>query len=261
MTKIVSDNIKHHYNDDIESQVYKIIMKYTSNNKSLMCNLYYNSNNGQDNFLNFVNNAYIYILEHDFLSRYDKNKSTISTYVYTIMKYLTPLFLIQTKYNVSSQTARLMLTKRNNIGDSVRSIYQNSSYIDMSTSRVSLNNHRNCSDEDISFTDNNLLDDNSDPYYLMIENNMDYYTKILDDAIIRYCDTHGNKQNRDRNIDILRKYLIFNNYDNLIQDKKFTLEQLGECHSLTKERVRQIIQKFRTWVINDSKIKELLPSI
>lgn len=245
----------------LENQAYQLILKYTSNNKVLMYNFYNSSYDGRDSFFNFVNNAYVYILDHKYLDRYNAERSKLSTYIYTIMKCLTPLFLTQTIYNVSSNTARLMLTERNNIGNIVKSIYQNNNYIDTLDSKINVASSGSSSrDEDeVCFIDSSLADYDSDPYYQMIENNQKYYIEALDNAIVRYCNKQNNKDNIERNIDILRKYLIYNNYSNFGNSEKFTLEVLAKNYGLTRQGVQQIIQRFRNWVITcDSTIKNLI---
>lgn len=88
-------------NIDIYEQLNKIICKFLHNkNKQEKLT--------EDQFEDLRTIAIFYFIDNDLLSKFDKNRSKFSYYVYYIMERHYPIFLYQIKYNLSFNEARLL---------------------------------------------------------------------------------------------------------------------------------------------------------
>ena len=234
--------------DDIEYQIYKLILAYIYKNNYMLSKLDSCGVTVED----VANTAYIFCLDK-YRQLYDSKKSRLSTFIYMLMKKFDSVFIAQTVYNVSLTTARYLSGVQ---GDAVkhrtekyRQIY-NATPIDSCSSTLNIGNE--AEDDDARSSDINLADEFS---------NIDEAEQSYNDSLVlktynSVLDSYFSKRhpidqvNNDRDRDIITN-LIFNR-DN------YTLQDFGEKYGLTRERVRQILAKFCTYAKNNTNLRKVL---
>lgn len=241
-------------NVDEKVQIYRLIMSYAMNNSAVKEAL----KNYEDGLIDFVSYAYVHFMEM-FYNKYDPNVSKLSTYIYTVMNYLYPIFINQVKYSLDFNTARKLIHSfRPEVRDIMRKIYAERKTVDFCDSTIEIGTEDSSGDNDeVKYIDLNLADPNDYIEKLLDDYNDEDLYKQFDLILDRYIKSR-NVRNGDRVKDIIKEY-TFRNRNAEIGDK-ITLASIGEKYGLTRERIRQIVDKFYRWAKNDKELKACLDS-
>lgn len=255
MVKTESINSVDYKNLSIEEQAYRLIYHYVLNSRPHIYAILRDI--GSDAIDDFVSYAYEYILIH--ISRYDNNRSNISTFIYNTLDYLYPIFICQTKYQISFNTARAMAGNNSSRitpeqKERLISFYDYTKQLSVDGSSVSLMPN----DEDNNeLPDLNLADPNANVEDIVLNSEI-YENKILEvfyDEIDKYINrTKSLRDNEDikrRNKDIILRMA-------LKQDKSDTLQTIADDYNITRERVRQIYKKFCIWAQKNNNLRNVL---
>lgn len=239
---------------DEKIQIYRLIMSYAMNSSAIKEAL----KNNEDGLIDFVSYAYVHFMEI-FYNKYDPNVSKLSTYVYTVMNYLYPIFINQVKYSLDFNTARKLINSfRPEVRDIMRKMYAERKTVDFCDSTIEIRTEDSSGDNDeVKYIDLNLADPNDYIEKLLDDYNDEDLYKQFDLILDRYIKSR-NVRNGDRVKDIIKEY-TFRNRDAEIGDK-ITLASIGEKYGLTRERIRQIVDKFYKWAKNDKELKACLDS-
>lgn len=245
------------YDEDVKLQIYNLICKFAYEKPQVTSILH-----SRDEILDFINYAYVYYLEKLY-PIYDSTKSALSTHVFTFLNKMYYLFITQAQQNVSLKDARRMAggKSRNKLAtDYYNAIYKSSS---LSTGLDGIIcNELDGSTEDIVMSDYNMASDDSDPYEQMISTNVyetkeemlqTYIGQAFEDALNRYFDKRRiKKEARERDKDIIWRFTFKMGDDT-------TLQSLGKLYGgLSRERIRQICERFYEWARQDKKFREEL---
>lgn len=227
--------------------IYLLTCKYIYNNPII-------HNMVGDDMEDCVMNAYIMLCDIVAMS-YDPSKGAISTYVYSCLKSRIMPVIYQTKYNIDDKLALR----------AYRASKSNSDYFAVFNSLYhpkSLSVSGAAIDKDDTIEDSNelpiseLADETLDPAYIYEEGQLssdEDIEELLNDLIDKYLSTHN--YNNNRNVDMWRDIIIsLTLRDNSVEDK-ITLESVGNKWGITRERVRQIYNKFKKWVITTKQIE------
>lgn len=245
---------KKEYTEDIKLQIYKVISKYATSHSNIYSIL------KEDELEDFISYAYTHYLDKLY-SNFDSEKGALSTHIYACLDKLYPVYIQQAKKHVDFATARILAsTDSSRIAsiNSCKNLYSTKS-IDVCESAITSSNP---SIDDL-IPDSSLADEKSDPYYILIENTSKYSSeqikqteigKIFEDCLNRYINTHEYKNKyyiaRD-------KYVIWNY--TFREGSDVTYQSLADkWGGISRERVRQIINKFYHWVSKDKKLREAL---
>lgn len=236
-------------NQSLEEQLFRLIASYAYNNTNVYAQLA-NTTDGIEDFMSF---AYTHLLS-ELLPKWDPEKGSLSTYVYSTLDYLYPVFIAQAKYQVSfSMGRKLTSSTRLEQRDKYKEIYVNKSSIDTCSTILMTNKtpKDNNNDSDTQIPDSSLADPNSNiEKYEEDEFNQDIL-KIFDSCLDRYFDRPSTvKDNIERNKEIIKTYTL-NRQDS-------TLQNIGNKYNLSRERVRQICDKFYRWASKDKELRSVL---
>lgn len=241
-------------NIDDKEQVYRLIMSYARSNSAIVDSL----RNYEDGIVDFVSYAYVHFMEV-FYDKYNPNISKLSTYVYTTMSYLYPIFVNQVKYSLDFNSARKLINSfKPEVRDIMRKMYAERKTVDFCDTSIEIGTDdlSGGDDDDIKYMDLSLADPNDCIENLLNEYNDEDLYKQFDLILDRYIKLK-NIRNGDRAKEIIKEY-TFRNMN--VNDNRITLESIGNKHGLTRERIRQILSKFYIWARNDKELKACLDS-
>lgn len=251
MVKTKNINNVDYKNLPIEEQAYRIIYNYALVKPHLYSIL---KDIGSDAVEDFVGYAYEYILTY--LSRYDSSRGKLSTFIYSTLDYLYPIFIYQVKYNVSFYTARAMTNSRvtPEYREKLINFYDNTKQISIDGGSVS----SIFTDEDNDSLPNMALADpdvNVEDTILDGEVNDNKILEVFNEEIDKYIDRinriKNNSENAKRNKDIILRMT-------LRQDRSDTLQTIADDYGITRERVRQIYHKFCLWAQKNNNLRNVL---
>lgn len=246
---------KKEYTEDVKLQIYKIISKYAVSHSNI-----YSILKDDDELKDFISYAYTHYLDKLY-SNFDPEKGALSTHIYACLDKLYPIYIQQAKKHVDFMTARVLTTNdpsRATSTNSCKNLYFTKS-IDTCESAIESSNP---SVGDF-IPDSSLIDEKSDPYFIVVENTSKYDSeqirqteigKIFEDCLNRYMnnDKHKNEYYIARDKDIIWSYTFREGSD-------VTYQSLADkWGGISRERVRQIIDKFYHWVSKDKKLREAL---
>lgn len=245
------------YNEDVKLQIYNLICKFAYEKPQVTSIL-----RSKDEVTDFIHYAYIYYIEKLY-PIYDSTKSALSTHVFTFLNKMYYLFITQAQQNVGLKDARRMAGsgRRNKLATNYYNAIYRSSSLNTGLDGI-ICNELDGSTEDIVMPDCNMVSDDSDPYEQMINTNVyetkeemlqTYIGQAFEDALNRYFDRRKVKEEiRERDKDIIWKYTFK-------MGNGTTLQSLGELYGgLSRERVRQICERFYEWARRDKKFREEL---
>ena len=245
--------------EDIKMQIYKLVVKFTYNQKGIIDIL-----KCDDKIQDFICYAYTHYIDKIY-PNFDPSKSALSTHVYACLNHLYMYFIIQTRYHVSFSTARAMLNSKNIKTKEFYNLLYNSKTLDTLQGGIdSFIESESDAKENIIHFDSSLADMTFEPYNYLYANvkaqtveeiKNTAFGKVFDKYITRYFKSikkPETKYQAIRDRDLIWEYTFR-------QDKhKSSLQSLGDkWDGISRERVRQIVSGFYTW-LRKTKIREEL---
>ena len=247
INKNLIDNIHNCEDDNVDIQIYKIISAYVYRT-SYISEAF---KNNKDKIQDVISTAYLDYLTN-YKEKYEPEQSTLSTYVFSIMKYKCPVYFYQVMYDVSSTTARKCVNSYydKNVTRKLHNMYGNSESLDISYTGVESSAE---TDEDILYVDKGVADPRDYIDEMLTDNNDEQLYNMFSNIVDNYV-YKTKRKNPDMVKDVIMKY-TFGNHSG---DIKVTLESLGQEWGLTRERIRQILKKFYDFAKNNKEIKNSL---
>lgn len=251
---VKTDSLKNvdYKNLSIEEQVYKLIYHYALTRPQIYSLL---TNISSDAIEDFVSYAYTYVLSY--MKRYDSNRGKLSTFIYSTLDYLYPIFIYQVKYNVSFYTARTMtnINVTSEHRERLLNLYNNNKQIDVCCDTIMtpyLSDSNGAGNEYEAIPDMSLADPDADVENLVLngDEHNNQILNVFEEEVDKFVNRPGSK-NAERNKDIIFRM-------SLREGKSDTLQTIASDYGLTRERVRQIYNKFTSWASKNNNLRTVL---
>lgn len=225
-------------------QVYKLIVRYAYDKQSILAQF------PGDTMTDFLHTAWIDYMSN-FADNYDESKGSLSTYVYTVMKYRTPIYVAQAKHNVGHVTARGLSSNSNpDRRSKLSEMYKFSKNIDACTTSIDLDSD-NKEGKECKAQDKNLADPeiNVEDEVIREISNVEFL-KVFNTCLDSFVNQGISKPNeiKERNKQIILDRLLYNK----------TLQEIGDTYGITRERVRQLTDKFKRQASKNRQLREFL---
>ena len=227
------------FDEDLNTQVYKLIAKFVSESSYIKNSLV----NVEDGLNDLISYAYVHIMEN-YIPKYNESKGKLSTYVCTTMEYLSPVFINQVRYNTSFNTARAILNNKNSkIRQVCQNIY-NSVPIDTCSTEVEYSEDKEDHKSDID-----LADVDSDFTSKILDVDRDnYIVKTFNDCVESFVNKHCTVNTKWKTESIIRDYCL--------STEKPTYQEIADKYFTSRQRIEQIINKFRRYIKQNKKFRE-----
>lgn len=221
--------------NNVKEQIYKMIFSYTAKNCA-----YFEANHNNDIFQDFVNEAYIQVLEY--LDRYNETRSSLSTFVYSFLCYNKARIYYKVKYNLSDKETSSLVRCGIEKGKEKRikeclNIYspysQNSKF-------------ENYDEWGMDYDIKDLIDVSSYNKYcedLIEKENSQNYKKVYYDVLNILEDRTKTKVKGLYMNENTRNLMI-----DYMKNPNQKLRVLAERYGITKQRVSDYVQKLRSYI-------------